>query len=414
MVEKNPTDQEPMTAPAAAAGGPAEHALASALRTVFGVLRVVMVIVLVALLFSNTRFLRQDQRAVILRFGKIVGTGARRVRGPGLVFAWPQPVDKIITVDAGRIQNIEVDDFMYRKGAREGGGESLGETLVPGFDGYTLTGNANIIHTIWGVQYQVSDVVNYALHVEDPEELVRKALAAAVVHASAELSVDQALWVGGEQMRAEVRGRLQQRLDEAESGIEIVRVTTPMRVPPKQTEEAFVRATKASLDASKEKQQAERYRESRLGAVAGDAGEALAEKLVALAEAEEAAEPDEAAIAALRGEVAVLLDGAGGEVAQILSDAKAYRNNVRETARSMAETFEALNLKYEENPEVFVRETYEKAMEQVLSQAGAKFILYPRDREWRILLERKKKKPEKEKAPVGGPTEEELRRRGEP
>ncbi len=412
MAEETPRHEQPPEAVAAVATGPAERALASAFRTVFSVLRVVMVVVLVALAFANTRFLQQNQRAVILRFGKIVGTGAGRVRGPGLVFAWPQPVDEIIIVDAGRIQALELDDFMYRPGAREGGTESLGGTLDPARDGYTLTGDANIIHTIWRVEYQIDDVVKYALKVENPEALIRRALAAAVVHTSSEFTVEEALWGAGMEMRRRVWRRLQERLDEADSGIEVVGVRTPARQEPKQTTEAFLRSAQAAQEVSEITQGALRYREALLAAVAGDAAPELAEKLAELAQAEQAPENerDEATIAALRNEVAELLERAGGEVATILSEAETYRTKVVADAASMAQTFDALDQKYQENPTVFIRQTYQNAIEQVLSQAGVKFVLYPRDREWRIVLEPRKKKPKEHEAPVVERTKEERMR----
>jgi len=414
MAEETRKPQAPVPAPVAA--GPAARALTAALTTVFTGLRVVMVIVLVALLFSNTRFLQQNQRAVILRFGKIVGTGAGRVRGPGVVFAWPDPIDEIIIVDAGRIQDIEIDDFMYRKGAREGGTESLGDTLDPSRDGYTLTGDANIIHTTWRVQYQISDVVNFALSVSDPEELIRKSLAAVVVHTSAELTVEEALWGGGQRMRRMAQKRLQSRLDAANSGIQIISLNTPVREHPKVAivDEAFTRATKASLEVSEITQAANRYEEAVLASVAGDSGSALRDKLIELARAEEAAEGerDDAQIARLRGEVATLMNTAAGSVAAILSEAQTYRTQVVANAASMASTFEALDLKYKENPGVFVRQTYQNEIERILNAAGVKFVLYPREREWRILLEPKKKKKQKEETPVleNTKTEEERRR----
>ncbi len=448
MDESSPTrDQAPPPGPGET--GPAERALASALRTVFGVLRVVMVIVLAALVFSNTRFLQQNQRAVILRFGKIVGTGAGRVHGPGVVFAWPQPIDEIIVVDKERVQTLEIDDFMYRKGARAGGTESLGDTLTPGLDGYTLTGDANIVHTSWGIQYQVDDVVEYALNVEDPAELIRRALAAAVVHTSAELTVEEVLWGEGEEMRRRVRRRLQERLDAAASGIAIGEVNTTAREHPRQTDEGFVAVTNASLERSKEKQKAERYREAVLAAVAGAAGPRLAVKVGELAAAENALEdqrgaledqrgaledqrgaledergaledqraienePDTAKVDALRAEVAALLDEAGGEVAWILGEAKKYKTKVVEDAASMAATFEALDRKYKENPEVFIRQTYLDAMEKVVGQAGATFVLSRGERIWLLLEPEKKPPPKKEEAaPVGAPTPEERMRRG--
>jgi membrane protease subunit HflK len=395
---------------------PAERALAAALRTVFAGLRVVMVIVLVALLFSNTRFVQQNQQAVILRFGKVVGTGAGRVRQPGLVFAWPRPIDEIIVVDADRIQSLKIDDFMYRKEARGDSGQALGDTLDPALDGYTLTGDANIIHSAWEVRYKIKDVVLYALNVADPEDLIRRTLAASVVQACTKFSVEEALWADILGLREEIRRELQARLDEAESGILGDTVTPSSLEPPRQqlVRDAFVEVTNAGQLASQEMQKAIRYRDAQLAAAAGDRAPALAAKLAELAEAEEApeGERDEAKIATLREEAAGLLDAAGGRVARILGEARTYHTRVVEAARSMAETFDALNEKFHENPDVFVRQTYQNAMERVLAKVGVKFVLYPRDREWWIKVEPQKKKPVKEEPPVGAPTPEERQRRG--
>jgi membrane protease subunit HflK len=376
--------------------GAAEQALAGALRTMFGALRIVMIIALAGLLISNTRLLRQNQRAVILRFGKIVGTEASRVRGPGLVFALPQPIDEIIVVDAARVQVLDVDDFMYRASAREGGTEELGETLDPALDGYTVTGDANIVHTMWRIEYQIDDVVNYVLNVVDPEELIRSSLAAAVVHTSSEFTVEEALWGEGLELRARVQERLQARLDAASSGIRIVAVRTPTRQEPKQTTAAFRDLQDAGLERDKVLQEAQRYSEQVLAAVAGDAAPRLVEEIEALAAAEEApeAERDPARIEALRTEVAATLDGAAGQVAKTFSDAKTYRVRVREDAKAMAATFATLNEKYKKNPRIFVREFYQSAIEEVLAAAGYTFAVQP-GKEVRITIEppRKKQQP---------------------
>ena len=397
--------------------GAAEQALAGALRTVFGALRVVMVVVIVALVFSNTRFLRQNQRAVILRFGRVVGTGADRERKPGLVFAWPQPIDEIVVVDAARAQVIEVDDFMYRRSAREGGTETLGPTLDPALDGYTVTGDLNIMHSVWRVEYKIDDVVNYVLNVADPDALIRSSLAAAVVHTSSEFTIDEALWGEGLELRARVLRRLQERLDAAQSGIRIAAVSTPTRKEPQepQTRAAFLDRQQAGLEKDQMLSEARRYEQQVLAAVAGDAADDLVKKIMALAEAEEApeAERDPARIDALRAEVATLLKGAAGEAAKILGEAETYKVRVSKNAEAMAATFEVLDRKYHENPVIFVRQIYQNEIEKVLAKAGYTFVIHP-GKEVRLQIEppRKKQPVAEEETEVSRTPEERARTRG--
>ena len=436
MVEQTPVSEGAGTGPRPAERvRPAERALASALRSAFAVLRVVMLVVLVALLFSNTRFLQQNQRAVILHFGKIVGTGARQVRGPGLVFAWPQPIDEIIVVDSGRTQEVEIDDFMYRKGARDGGTESLGQSLQTGLDGYTLTGDANIIHSIWNVRYRINDVVKYALGVEDPEALLRRTLAAAVVEASAEFDVEEALWLKSEALRRVARERLQERLDAADCGIKVDSLTTTALEEPRQTTEAFTKARRVAEDVGKQKQEAARLREKLLASVAGDVGLELARKLSRLADVEDALAAAEAAAeaapegapaaspeagmaalreeeASLRASVEELLDRASGTVATILNEARAYEQGVVKDAAARAAAFEELLEEFEKHPEILVRRLHAQMLEELLTQSGSKFFLYPRDeREIWIELEELRRKPTaEEEEPVVVKTEEERQR----
>ena len=430
---RGPDGLKAFGAPAMGAGG-GEQALAGALRTVFGALRVVMVIALIGLVFSNTRLLRQNQRAVILRFGRIVGTEASRVRRPGLVFAWPRPIDEIIVVDAARVQALEVDDFMYRPGAREGGTEQLGETLDPAVDGYTVTGDANIIHTMWRVEYQIDDddVVNYVLHVAEPEALLHRSLAAAVVHASLAFSVEEALWLDVNGFLQAVRKDLQERLDEAESGITITAAQTRVRQEPKQTTEAFLRSAEEGQKKSRLIQQAQRYKVQVLTGVAGDVAGALLGKIDELMEVQAAMDGlleeqwlqpwtvriarflYETRMRVLRdGDIARLLALSGGEVAKVLSEARTYRVRVYEDARGMAENFSALNEKYQKNPEIFVRQTYQNAIQEVLAKAGYTFVIRPGE-EIRLNIEppRKSRPVEEQEGEVQRSREERMRIEG--
>ena len=337
-------------------------------------------------------------------------------------------------VDAARVQALEVDDFMYRPGAREGGTEQLGETLDPAVDGYTVTGDANIIHTMWRVEYQIDDddVVNYVLHVAEPEALLHRSLAAAVVHASLAFSVEEALWLDVNGFLQAVRKDLQERLDEAESGITITAAQTRVRQEPKQTTEAFLRSAEEGQKKSRLIQQAQRYKVQVLTGVAGDVAGALLGKIDELMEVQAAMDGlleeqwlqpwtvriarflYETRMRVLRdGDIARLLALSGGEVAKVLSEARTYRVRVYEDARGMAENFSALNEKYQKNPEIFVRQTYQNAIQEVLAKAGYTFVIRPGE-EIRLNIEppRKSRPVEEQEGEVQRSREERMRIEG--
>jgi regulator of protease activity HflC (stomatin/prohibitin superfamily) len=286
---------------------------------------------------------------------------------------------------------------------------------------------------MWTVKYQVSDVVKYAFNVRDPEQLIRQSLGAAVVHSSEDFGVEEALWRETGSLRYEVHQRLQDRLDNADCGIEIVDLDAIALDPPKQTTEAFEKARRVKEQVGEEIEKAWRYRYALLNDAAGDAGEALAETLTALAQAEEALSAAEAEgpehasetdlnalkdkIKQLRAQADALYAQAGGKVAGILKEGKADAERVKQAAVKQAEVFKRLNRRFEENPRILVQRLHADMVEQLLTQSGSKFFMYPRDqREIRILLEeqRKKEKPKQEESVVEITPEERQRSRGRP
>jgi regulator of protease activity HflC (stomatin/prohibitin superfamily) len=400
MAEQTPNQTTPAaTGPAApTAAGPAERALSAALATAFRALRWVMIVVLVALLFSNTRFLRQNQRAVILRFGRIVGTGPRRVHTAGLVLAWPRPIDEIVVVDADRVQVLEINDFMYRPAWQQDPGQALDNVdvaLDPGQDGYSLTSDANVLHTQWRVSYMVNDVISYALHVDNPEKAIRTALAASVVDMSARMTINQVLGEALQEFIDGVQTRLQARLDEANTGILIDSLSTPKHEEPLQTKAAFALKVEKTQGASAARQRAERIASDKLADAAGEEGKPLAALLDKLAEAEAAreGEHDQGKIDEIERQIEELLETASGDVAIIRGEATAYETEVVADAEAMEAMLADLGPKWREHPRVFITQLYQNAMQEVLGAAGVKFAVYPRQRQIWILLEPQYKKP---------------------
>ncbi|MGD2108126.1 MAG: hypothetical protein PVI86_01915, partial [Phycisphaerae bacterium] len=70
----------------------ASQSLADALRSSFSVLKVIMVVLVVLYLFSNVRSIDLYEEALTLRLGRL----HRVVDKPGLVWAFPFPIDEIV------------------------------------------------------------------------------------------------------------------------------------------------------------------------------------------------------------------------------------------------------------------------------------------------------------------------------
>ena len=83
-------------------------------RLGFRAAQIVVALLLVAWATANVRQVPPDRRAVVLRFGE-----PDRVRNPGLLLAWPEPVEKVVFVPVAERQ---IDHLVERFRAGDGSG----------------------------------------------------------------------------------------------------------------------------------------------------------------------------------------------------------------------------------------------------------------------------------------------------
>ena len=74
------------------------QALAEALRSSFGIVKVVMGILFLLFLGSGFFTVGPQQKAIKLCFGKPVGEGDQVLLGSGAHWAWPYPIDDVIKI----------------------------------------------------------------------------------------------------------------------------------------------------------------------------------------------------------------------------------------------------------------------------------------------------------------------------
>ena len=126
--------------------------LVKSLQWAFGLLLVVIIGMLVYFFTGGGYFAVEPQRAVIVvKFGKIQETYTT-----GGHWFLPFPVNLFIRILRNQ-QSLDVN-FVA---AEMPDGSGSGQSLEPGRDSYLLTGDANIIHTMWTINYQVTNPAKY-------------------------------------------------------------------------------------------------------------------------------------------------------------------------------------------------------------------------------------------------------------
>ena len=120
----------------------------------------------------------QQERGVVLRLGKYQETVM-----PGLQWN-PPPIDNVITANVTRVSAYEHRSLM-------------------------LTEDENIVDVSMTVQYVISDPVNYALKVRDPNVSLQHASESALRHTVGSSEMNSILTAGRETLGSDVKARLQ-------------------------------------------------------------------------------------------------------------------------------------------------------------------------------------------------------------
>jgi regulator of protease activity HflC (stomatin/prohibitin superfamily) len=301
----------------------------------------------------------QQERALVSTFGAV----SPDVRAPGWHWAWPDPICQVTLVPASR-RSLSTDAFWFyeKPGTRaDDPGRYSGTHLVPGQDGYLITGDANIIHSAWKMFYRISDPYRYHIACyasegtgTEPDDLLRDVFETSIMKVCAFNTADFAL--KSPLFRKAVQNEVSKRVVDLDIGITVEEVVLRGRTPPLGAVSAFQAVTQAELQSSTEKHQAKTY-------------------------------------------AVKTLNEAESECASVIADASAYKTRVVESVKSDARKFEDILAKYRKNPEVVPVALYSNALSEVLNSAEDMFILRAPDgdQEVRLLLNREPKRNDSER-----------------
>jgi len=288
-----------------------------------------ILLLFLAYLASGITVVRPGEVAIVLRFGRLAGANpALAVHEPGLLLAFPRPVDEVIRVEVEKVHEIVLDGFLPR------------EELVqfaeydPERDGYALTGDKNLVHVEPVVRYRIGDPVAWALNLETPEASIRDAVYAAFLRSAGETGIDSIFTEDRAALSRRVVERAQRRLDAIESGLRIVTLDLISFFPPPPTLEAF----QAYIDAGAER---ERKVQEALAYAAGE------------------------------------VPRARGEAARIRSDAVAAKRERVEEATGTAAAFRLLVERYRAAPGVVREQLYREAVAKALGRTGRRRVVQP-------------------------------------
>ncbi|MFA9478162.1 SPFH domain-containing protein [Phycisphaerales bacterium AB-hyl4] len=386
---------------------PAQQSLADALRVSFNILKGLMVLLLIAYIFSGVFWVEEQERAVRLRFGAMVGEPGQQVYEPGWHFGLPYPIEQDIRVPVSQ-QTINIQRAYWHEISEADLGRSAEELagragpLNPERDGSLLTGDANIFHARFNISYTVTDPAAFFQNVglarpnvdrlpdgqpavrsmDFADALVRNVAEQGIIHAFARAEADQIY----RQVfpREFALARMRDVMEQMNTGITIDRLDMTDPQLPQPVRSAAQAVTNAESERAQLVEEARQEQARILGEVAGAAHTPLVQLINDYEQARTIEDMD--AAGQILDELNETLDrlmlsedrGAlriGGEVARVINEATTYRTTIGQQIQAEVSLFQAYLEDYRRTPRLLQTRLWQDAREQILSGDVETFYL---------------------------------------
>lgn len=174
-----------------------------------------IVVAIIALVIINSSYytIQEEEQAVVCTFGE-----PKAVTTPGLHFKIPfiQTVTKVNTTIKG-----------FSIGYSTEGDESEGSD-----DAMMITSDYNFIHVDFYAEYRVTDPVKAVYASENPEEILKNIAQNCIRTTIGSYSVDSVLTTGKNEIQANIKQMILEKLEEYDIGIQLVNITIQDAEPP--------------------------------------------------------------------------------------------------------------------------------------------------------------------------------------
>lgn len=266
-----------------------------------------------------------DEEAVVIRFGKYVGT-----HPPGLHFKLPFGIDKNINVKTKRVLQ---EEFGFRTANVRSYRTKYSEAHY-GDESLMLTGDLNVADVEWVVQYQIADPFKYLFQTKAPVRNVRDVSESIMRRVVGDRLVTEVLTTGRVEIAVKARELMQGVLDRYDMGVKIVTVELQDVNPPDLVKPSF-----------------------------NEVNEAKQEQEKVINQAEEAYNK--------------VIPEAKGKAEKMISEAKGYASALINRALGDAEKFETVVKEYNRSPGITRKRLYLETMESLFEEMEDVVIIDP-------------------------------------
>jgi membrane protease subunit HflK len=188
-------------------------------------------------------------QGIHLRFGKKIN-----ILNPGKHFKYPPPIDKVIVIDVKRVKTLNIGNIA--KGAliwSKKHGKNTREMI---------TGDNNFIVPYIKIDYNIKNIENYYFNYKNIEKVIsdvtNQILSYYILSSSFEEILLKRTWVNI------VRNKIQDKLSNLKTGVNILSFTIQDIHPPKNVSEAFENLIATQQELLTLKKRAESYRDLKM------------------------------------------------------------------------------------------------------------------------------------------------------
>ncbi len=329
--------------------------LSKCLKTAFALMvAVIGCMILWFFTFGGFFKVEPQESVIVLHFGEFAG-----LYNESAHWVMPYPVNTIIRVPRSS-QSIKVSDFMPADRSFLLGKMEMpvnpDAPLVPGKDGYLITGDANIIHTEWEIVYKVSDPKTYyekcltpfnpaeddeiwtdpkarlQLGPRGPQTMLRNALSNTVIKITSTWSAEDLLYRKSYDYVQDVKAAFIKKVNDMDIGVAVDSVTLRAKTPPPQTIAAFEDVISSEQQGASELEKAKAYAIEQL-------------------------------------------NSSDSERARLLAEAETYKKRTVADVVASEITFGKILKEYKRSPDSVMVALYTSALSDALSKAKDKFII---------------------------------------
>jgi membrane protease subunit HflK len=288
------------------------------------IVRVIVLAVAAALVFTTWFTVEPEEAGVVLRFGRFV-----RLVPSGLHLKLPYPLETVLKVPVERQLK---EEFGFRTQEVERGVRTTYSEEDLSAESLMLTGDLNVAVVEWTAQFRVRDPYKYLFKVRDVRKTFRDMNETVMREVIGDRSVNEVLTVGRQEIAAEVEQQLQALCDEYETGIKVEQVVLQDVNPPDAVKPSF-----------NEVNQAQQEREKMINQARADYNQ--------------------------------IIPRAKGQALQTLEQAQGFATDRVNRARGDAELFIQVHAAYQRAPEVTRRRMYLETMGQIYPKVKRKIVL---------------------------------------